>query len=108
MIESGEPLYLTEADGSHWNPRRQDSSQSRFVIGLAGIPASGKTTLAQSICKHINNIHRAQTGSIATTDIATVVGLDGWHLTRAQLSAMDDPKLAFDRRGAHCAAVGYG
>jgi pantothenate kinase len=33
--------------------------------------------------------------------VAILVGLDGWHLTRDQLRAMVDPKLAFDRRGAH-------
>ena len=32
---------------------------------------------------------------------AIVVGLDGWHLTRAQLAALPDPQLAKDRRGAH-------
>lgn len=32
---------------------------------------------------------------------AILVGLDGWHLTRAQLDAFSDPKLAHDRRGAH-------
>ncbi len=32
---------------------------------------------------------------------AILVGLDGWHLTRAQLDAMPDPKLAHDRRGSH-------
>ena len=30
-----------------------------------------------------------------------MVGLDGWHLTRAQLAALPDPELAKDRRGAH-------
>lgn len=34
-------------------------------------------------------------------DTAILVGLDGWHLTRAQLDAMPDPKLARDFRGAH-------
>ena len=32
---------------------------------------------------------------------AIAVGLDGWHLTRAQLAALPDPQLAKDRRGAH-------
>ena len=32
---------------------------------------------------------------------AVLVGLDGWHLTRAQLDAMPDPKLAHDRRGSY-------
>lgn len=33
--------------------------------------------------------------------VAVIVGLDGWHLTRAQLDAMENPKLAHARRGAH-------
>ena len=36
------------------------------------------------------------------------VGLDGWHLTRAQLDAFPDPKLAHDRRGAHWTFDGEG
>lgn len=37
-------------------------------------------------------------GSTAT---CILVGLDGWHLTRADLDAMENPKLAHDRRGIH-------
>lgn len=37
-----------------------------------------------------------------------VVGLDGWHLSRAALDAMPDPKLAHDRRGAHWTFDGDG
>lgn len=33
--------------------------------------------------------------------VATVVPLDGWHLTRSILETFPDPKLARDRRGAH-------
>lgn len=40
--------------------------------------------------------------------IAVCVGLDGWHLTRAQLDAFPDPKLAHDRRGAHWTFDGEG
>jgi pantothenate kinase len=32
---------------------------------------------------------------------AVLVGLDGWHFTRAQLDAFPDPKLAHDKRGSH-------
>jgi pantothenate kinase len=32
---------------------------------------------------------------------AILVGQDGWHLTRSQLDAFPDPKLAHDRRGIH-------
>ena len=40
--------------------------------------------------------------------VAVYVGLDGWHLTRAQLDAFPDPKLAHDRRGAHWTFDGEG
>ncbi len=39
---------------------------------------------------------------------AILVGLDGWHLTRAQLDAFPNPKLAHDRRGAHWTFDGSG
>jgi pantothenate kinase len=35
------------------------------------------------------------------TQPAILIGLDGWHYTRAQLAAMPDPQLAHDKRGAH-------
>lgn len=39
---------------------------------------------------------------------AVLVGLDGWHLTRAQLDSLPDPKLAHDRRGSHWTFDGHG
>jgi len=39
---------------------------------------------------------------------AVLVGLDGWHLTRAQLDELPDPKLAHDRRGSHWTFDGHG
>lgn len=39
---------------------------------------------------------------------AILVGLDGWHLTRAQLDALPDPELAHDRRGVHWTFDGAG
>jgi len=39
---------------------------------------------------------------------AVLVGLDGWHLTRAQLDAFPDPKLAHDRRGSYWTFDGHG
>jgi pantothenate kinase len=76
-------------------------SSSRLIVGISGIPASGKSTLAKQITEFTNVLlqqnwseHRSQTQAI-------LVGLDGWHLTRAQLDALPDPKLAHDRRGIH-------
>lgn len=44
----------------------------------------------------------------ASTPEAILVGLDGWHYTRAHLDVMPDPKLAHDRRGAHWTFDGEG
>ncbi|CDO70949.1 hypothetical protein BN946_scf184829.g58 [Trametes cinnabarina] len=98
---------------------KDTSSDGRFLVGIAGVPASGKSTLAQLL---VNRVNAAATGSSshehshsafgagARSDkpIAVYVGLDGWHLTRAQLDAFPNPKLAHDRRGAHWTFDGEG
>ena len=72
----------------------------RLIVGIAGVPASGKSTLAQMLVNHTNTLLRPGLPENAP-DTAVLVGLDGWHLTRAQLDAFPDAKLAHDRRGAH-------
>lgn len=66
---------------------------ARLVIGVAGPPGAGKSTLAAAV------VTRLQT---ALTDPAAAVALpmDGFHLTKAQLAAFPDPDAAFARRGA--------
>ena len=90
----------------------------RLLVGISGIPASGKTTFAQSLTERINHIlnqarspaQLSETTTTTTTqntqvDVespqAILVGLDGWHLTRAQLDVFPDPQTAHDRRGSH-------
>ncbi|KAL1696041.1 P-loop containing nucleoside triphosphate hydrolase protein [Schizophyllum commune] len=68
---------------------------SRLLVGIAGIPASGKSEFAVLVNRYTNALLEGR------DEKATLVGLDGWHLTRAQLDAMSDPKLAHDKRGAH-------
>lgn len=69
----------------------------RLLIAIAGVPASGKSVFALRLVQHVNTLLAAR----AHPAQAVLVGLDGWHLTRAQLDAMDDPQLAHDRRGSH-------
>ncbi|KAG6910618.1 hypothetical protein DXG01_009127 [Tephrocybe rancida] len=57
---------------------------SRLLVGISGIPASGKSTFASLLTTH------------------------GWHLSRAQLDEFPDPKLAHDRRGSHWTFDGLG
>lgn len=90
-----------------------DGSQ-RLLIAISGIPGSGKTTLAACVAHGINNAHHQDyhtkfpnsppTSSSRTDpsqpDLAFVVPLDGYHLTRKQLSEMPNAEEAIFRRGA--------
>lgn len=60
----------------------------------------GKTTLAKVVAEGLNAIHNDQAPGCTSTPIATFVPMDGYHLSRAQLSAMPDPATAHHRRGA--------
>ena len=77
----------------------------RLVIGLCGIPASGKSSFAQVVVNRVNQM--SANGSDG--EIAIYIGLDGWHLSRSALAAFPDPQEAFARRGAHWtfSATGY-
>lgn len=74
-----------------------------MLVGISGVPASGKSTFAKDIVEHCNDIlglNNPDDHSGKKVE-AILVGLDGWHLSRAQLDAFPDPKIAHDRRGAH-------
>lgn len=85
------------------------SASTRLLIAVAGIPGSGKSTLASSVAKGVNDLHHTKfhkqypnspAKSPSQQDIASVVPLDGYHLTRKQLSEMPNAEEAVFRRGA--------
>ena len=104
-----------------------DDSQ-RYLIAIAGIPGSGKSTFASGLAFHLNKLfqgdyykqypnapdyglskprtnnnganRRRNLSDPTSPEIAYVLPMDGFHLTRAQLSAMPDPEEAHYRRGA--------
>lgn len=80
----------------------QDLPQSkRWLIAVSGIPGSGKTTLAAGVATRLNKLwHDANPARASEISIATFLPMDGYHLTRAQLSALPDPQTAHARRGA--------
>ncbi|KAJ4485270.1 P-loop containing nucleoside triphosphate hydrolase protein [Lentinula aciculospora] len=73
-------------------------ASSRLLVGVYGIPASGKSTFANLLYKYTESLLQNDSSITAR---AILVSLDGWHLTRAQLDQFPDPKLARDRRGSH-------
>ena len=80
------------------------SPHGRTVIGIAGPPASGKSTLAEAVVEKLNS--DGDSGKFPT---AALVPMDGYHLDNDVLRA----KGLFDRKGApetfdsegFCAAV---
>lgn len=73
------------------------------MIAIGGIPGSGKTTLSRIVTTELNKRHASldpSHPSYTPSPIAAFVPMDGYHLTRAQLSAMPDPVTAHARRGA--------
>ena len=65
------------------------------------IPCVGKTTLAAKVALRLNELWRNGSPGLASEPgIATFLPMDGYHLTRAQLSALPDPNTAHARRGA--------
>ncbi|ELR04593.1 hypothetical protein VC83_03914 [Pseudogymnoascus destructans] len=71
---------------------------SRYLVAISGIPGSGKTTLALAITGRLNDSHASSHPS--SPPLAVYVPMDGFHLTRAQLSAMPNAAEAHQRRGA--------
>jgi pantothenate kinase len=63
------------------------SENCQYWIGLAGCPGSGKSTVSQKIKE-------------AMGDKVDVIPMDGYHLYRSELDAMENPQEAHERRGA--------
>ncbi|MCR9199434.1 MAG: hypothetical protein NXI04_12375 [Planctomycetaceae bacterium] len=61
-------------------------SQSTYWLGIAGPPGSGKSTLADLLAEQLS-------GSV-------IIPMDGYHLYRSELDALDHPAEAHARRGA--------
>lgn len=69
-----------------------DMGALRRLIALAGLPGAGKSTLAARLAAEVN--------AHAGTDAMVALGMDGFHLTKAELRRFPDPDAAFARRGA--------
>ena len=69
-----------------------EAGDLRRMIALAGLPGAGKSTLAERLAAEVN--------AAAGPGTMVAVGMDGFHLTRAALRRLPDPKAALARRGA--------
>ncbi|XP_058084980.1 putative uridine kinase C227.14 isoform X2 [Magnolia sinica] len=77
---------------------------SKYIVGLAGPPGAGKSTVAFEVVSRVNKLwpQKASTvdNKVEPPDVAVVLPMDGFHLYRSQLDAMENPKEAHARRGA--------
>eukprot|EP00842_Homolaphlyctis_polyrhiza_P000102 jgi/Hompol1/1092/HPOL_005509-RA len=67
----------------------------RVLVSVAGVPGAGKTTFAAALPALL-----AAAGVVDSIDHVAVLPMDGFHLPRSSLDALDDPINAHRRRGA--------
>jgi hypothetical protein len=65
----------------------------RYIVGLAGPPGSGKSTLSSEVARRVNKLwlHKASSldSQVKPPDVAIVLPMDGFHLYRSQLDKME-------------------
>lgn len=62
-----------------------------LLSGVSGVPGSGKSTLAVPLTERVNHLlaSSSPTDKGKERETAVCVGMDGWHLTRAELDAFE-------------------
>lgn len=72
----------------------------RHIVGLAGPPGAGKSTLASEVVQRVNELWPEKASSLDSEvrppDVAVVLPMDGFHLYRSQLDAMEVSLLIFN------------
>lgn len=66
-------------------------SKPRFLVAIAGVPGSGKTTTAEAVVQQLNQDPKVH---------AALLSMDGFHLPRAALDQLPNSTEAYVRRGA--------
>ncbi|KAG6526231.1 hypothetical protein ZIOFF_016213 [Zingiber officinale] len=68
----------------------------RYIVGLAGPPGAGKTTLASEVACRLNKLwsKSVEICEASPHEVAVVLPMDGFHLYRSQLDAMDGQTYA--------------
>jgi len=74
-----------------WLQDSNNKDNKRLMLGLVGVPGSGKTTLASHTAARLNALR---------TGTCIVVPMDGFHYSKQTLAEMDNPAEAHARRGA--------
>ncbi|TQV95241.1 hypothetical protein V2A60_009713 [Cordyceps javanica] len=81
-----------------WQKYQAIPADRRLLIGVAGIPGSGKTTLSKVITSRLNE--KAISHAPNSPAPAAFLPMDGFHYPRSYLSAQADAAFYHARRGA--------
>ena len=69
------------------------------MVGLAGPPGAGKSTVANEVVLRVNKLWPQKAASfdaeVNPSDVAIVLPMDGFHLYRSQLDAMEVELIIF-------------
>ncbi|RHZ83048.1 hypothetical protein Glove_99g72 [Diversispora epigaea] len=69
------------------------SPENRYLVSIAGIPGSGKSTLSKNLIQRINYL--------MGNNRSIVIPMDGFHYSKKELTTFPNVEEAFARRGAH-------
>ncbi|KAI5589773.1 hypothetical protein POPTR_005G218700v4 [Populus trichocarpa] len=106
VVEAGSMDEIYDALAIRLLPTAPAASNPNFkyIVALAGPPGAGKSTLASEIVHRVNRLWPQKASSfdsqVKPPDVAAVLPMDGFHLYRSQLDAMENPEEAHARRGA--------
>jgi pantothenate kinase len=68
------------------------NNNKKYIIGIGGIPGSGKSAFSNKLCNCINQI--------LNKTICIVLSMDGFHYYKKQLDKMPNSKELYKRRGS--------
>ncbi|KAJ6412240.1 hypothetical protein OIU84_005323 [Salix udensis] len=105
VVEAGSMDEIYDALAERLLPAAAASNPNfKHIVALAGPPGAGKSTVASEIMHRVNRLWPQKTSSLDSQvkppDVAAVLPMDGFHLYRSQLDAMENPEEAHARRGA--------
>lgn len=107
VVEAGSMDEIYDALAIRLLPTAPAASNRNFkyIVALAGPPGAGKSTLASEIVHRVNRLWPQKASSfdsqVKPLDVAAVLPMDGFHLYRSQLDAMERKPMPEEELHGH-------